>query len=119
MKDLQKESFIFGSLFVLANRVQNLGDKADPVLSIKQWLLIAAISQCGSENPTISEIAKVIGSSRQNVKKMAALLEKIGFVRLQRDDNDARAIRVSPTERCAEHFRIYEESGNRIYRKTI
>lgn len=92
MTDLEKKSHIFGSLFILANRVQILGDKVDPVLSIKQWLLIAAIPQFKSGSPTISDIAKMIGSSRQNVKKMALILEKIGFVRLSKDDNDARVI---------------------------
>ncbi|MNC38886.1 hypothetical protein D3C75_875170 [compost metagenome] len=46
----------------------------------------------------------MIGSSRQNVKKMALLLEKQGFVALTKDEKDARILRVRLTEKCMVYF---------------
>ena len=73
---LQKKAYIFGSLFIMANRLQALGDA----------------------------LAQLIGTSRQNAKKMAAILEREGYVVFEKDDIDARILRVTLTEKCTEHF---------------
>lgn len=76
MNDIEKKAYIFGGILTLANRLQALGDKLDENVTLKQWLLIAVILKSGRSSPTISEVAKLVGNSRQNVKKMAGLLEK-------------------------------------------
>ena len=106
----EDHKFAFGSLFLLANRVQLLGDKIDPDISIKQWLFIVVIPSCGSA-PTIMEISRALGSSHQNVKKMAVILESRGFIRLFKDPEDARITRVSLTEKCAEFFDAREDAA--------
>jgi DNA-binding MarR family transcriptional regulator len=103
MKDLNKKAYIFGSIFTLSNKLQAIGDKMDPNITVKQWLLLACISKF-EESPTISEIADAIGNSRQNAKKMAAILEREGFLTLKKDKNDARILRVSLTEKCKKYF---------------
>ena len=110
MDSLGQEAYIFGSLFALANRVQLLGDQAYPELSTKQWLLIAMISKCENGAPTITEISRLIGSSHQNVRKMAAILEKRGFIQINRDEKDARALRVVLSEKCKEYFKGREQT---------
>ncbi|OMF94460.1 MarR family transcriptional regulator [Paenibacillus sp. FSL R7-0273] len=85
---------------MLANRIQALGDKLDAQMTTKQWLLIAVILKSGSAAPTLSDLAAMTGSSRQNVKKMALLLEKQGLVELAKDAQDARIVRVRLTEAC-------------------
>ncbi|MNZ59451.1 transcriptional repressor MprA [compost metagenome] len=112
MKHSGREEYIFGNMFVLANRLQVLGDKVDPNITIKQWLFIAIISKCEDRLPTISEISTLIGNSRQNVKKMAVILEKQGFVELMNDSMDARIIRVSLTKKCRDYFEKREEIEN-------
>ncbi len=64
---VDEKGYIFGALFVLANRVQILGDKVDPDLSIKQWLFIAVMSKFTESVPTLTEISMAMGSSHQNV----------------------------------------------------
>ncbi len=106
---LQKyKADIFGELFILANRLQILGDRIDPDVTIKQWLFLAVIPQCEGRAPTMTEISGMMGSSHQNAKKMALLLEKRGFVRLCGDPDDARVTRVAVTEKCEEYFKIKE-----------
>lgn len=105
----EDKAYIFGTVFTLSNRLQILGDKLDDRLTVKQWLLLAGISMCGSDAPTISEVAALIGSSRQNVKKMALILEKEGFVSLRRDPHDLRVLRISLSENCIGHLNHREE----------
>jgi DNA-binding MarR family transcriptional regulator len=105
MDELAQKAFIFAEIFAVSNKLQALGDKLDRQITIKQWLLLAAISKSAVEAPSISEISALIGTSRQNVKKMALLLEKQGFVNIRKDPNDARVLRVVQTAKCVEHFR--------------
>ncbi|OAB42222.1 MarR family transcriptional regulator [Paenibacillus glacialis] len=109
MNEMEKKAYIFGGILTLANRLQALGDKLDENVTLKQWLLIAVILKSGQSSPTISEVAKLIGNSRQNVKKMALLLDKQGFVSLIKDDHDARIFRVHLTPKCFTYFQARSE----------
>ena len=104
MQNIDEKSFIFGSIFTLANRLQILGDKFDKNITIKQWLLLAGISTYTEYAPTLSEVAILIGNSRQNVKKMALILEREGFLSLVKDSHDARILRLSLTKKCTDYF---------------
>jgi DNA-binding MarR family transcriptional regulator len=104
MSDLQDKAYVFGTIFTLSNKLQILGDQLDTKLTVKQWLFLAGISKCESQAPTLSELAVRIGSSRQNVKKMAVILEKQGFIVMNRDGKDARMLRVSMTDFCKEYL---------------
>lgn len=109
MDNLNEKAFIFGSIFTLANRLQVLGDKFDENLTMKQWLLLASITTINEKAPTISEIANVIGYSRQNVKKTASILEREGFITFQKDITDARILRIILTEKCEYFFKQREQ----------
>lgn len=104
----QVKANIFSSVFTLANKLQLLGDRLDPALTVKQWLFLAGVMSCGPEPPTLSQIAACIGSSRQNVKKMALILVRQDFVSLEKDGQDARMLRVRLTEACQAHLRQRE-----------
>lgn len=108
--DFEKEkAYIFGMIFTLSNRLQVLGDKFDRNLTIKQWLLLVAIFQSERDAPTISEVASLIGNSRQNIKKMALILERDGFITIQKDLQDARILRIRLTKKCVDYFKQREE----------
>jgi len=109
LNDIEKKAYIFGGILTLANRLQALGDKLDENVTLKQWLLIAVILKSGRSSPTISEVAKLVGNSRQNIKKMAGLLEKQGFVSLIKDDQDARIFRIHLTPECFTYFQARSE----------
>lgn len=109
MTEIEKKAYIFGGILTLANRLQVLGDKLDENVTLKQWLLIAVISKFGRPSPTISEVAEMIGNSRQNVKKMALILERQGFVSLMKDDDDARIFRIHLTPKCMTYFQSRSE----------
>ncbi len=92
----------FGSLFVLAQHLDRLGDAvlASLGLTTKQWLLLAVVEKAfEGRHPTLTEAAAVYGSSRQNVKAMARALETAGYLRLVPDRADRRALRLVLTGR--------------------
>jgi DNA-binding MarR family transcriptional regulator len=102
--DLKKQAYIFASIFNLANKLQILGDEFDKNVTTKQWLFIMSVSTF-EEPPTITEAANYIGYSRQNAKRIAADLQKNGYVELAKDNNDARAQRIKLTPKCIAYFK--------------
>lgn len=101
MESIYKKKFIFGSLFLLANRLQVIGDKylEKEGITTKQWLLIVMIAQFADSIPTLSEVAQIMGSSRQNVKQLALRLQEKGFVSIKKDERDSRVLRLKLTEK--------------------
>ena len=92
---------IFVSIFVLQNRLQSAGDKLQPEISMKQWLLLAMTEAC-PEPRTLTRIGGFMGCSRQNVKKLAQALEDKGFVQLEH--RASNAVEVVLTERSAQYM---------------
>lgn len=97
-----QQANIFGSLFLLANKLQVVGDRylAAEEMTTKQWFLTAVISRFAENAPTLSEVAEAMNSSRQNVKQLALKLAEKGFLSIEPDPRDARAIRLRVTEKC-------------------
>lgn len=112
MDTINQMALIFGNIFALSNKLQILGDKTDDYMSMKQWMLIAALAKSGKESLSISELAEIIGTSYQNVKKMAVILEKQNFLALQKNPSDARVVLISLTEQCKEYFSQRENIEN-------
>ncbi|KGJ48633.1 hypothetical protein KD33_14025 [Clostridium sp. NCR] len=101
---VEKKAYIFGAIFFLSNRIQNKGDKVFSEITTKQWFLLISIIRSGVKSPTLTEVSKIIGYSRQNVKKLSVSLEKAGLVELQKDVNDSRVLRISLTDNCYQYF---------------
>ena len=99
------KAYIFGGIFALSNKLQLLGDKFDSNISTKQWFLIAIISSFQDKAPTISMTSERVGNSRQNVKKMAEILEKKGFLAIVKDQEDGRIQRLKLTKHCQDYFK--------------
>ncbi len=95
---------LFASVFVLAQHLGHLGDAALVPLGLttRQWLLLAVVqTQFPGRRPTLSEAAAIYGSSRQNVKAIAAALEERGYLRLVDDPADHRAVLLEVTPKVA------------------
>lgn len=109
---IEQKAYIFGGIFILANKLQNLGDKIFDKVTTKQWLLIAAIYKTSQEDTTLTNLAEIIGSSRQNVKQLALNLEKEGLIEFKNNSKDARSLLVIPTQYCDEIFKMREDKEN-------
>lgn len=94
---------IFSTLFIAGNRLQTVFDGADSEITLKQFMLLTMIRQ-SEERLTFTELGKLLGCSRQNIKKLAAVLQQNGFVKIVQSEADGRALAVVPTERCQAYF---------------
>ena len=102
---LRIQSELFGSAFVL---VQHLGRRMDALLepmdlTTRQWLLLAVLSKAGRPL-SLTDAAALYGSSRQNVKEIALGLERRGYLRLEADPTDGRALLLHRTPLVAQSF---------------
>ena len=78
---ISREQAIFSSIFIIQNRIQTAGEKLQKEISMKQWLLLTMASVC-PQPKTLSNVGRLMGCSRQNIKKLAIILEKKGFIKL-------------------------------------
>lgn len=97
---------IFASLFILQNRLQTAFDQGNPEITLKQFMLLIIIRQAAERNefPTFTQAGKLLGCSRQNIKKLAVLLEKKGWVQISTNAQDVRASTILPTEAAKQFF---------------
>jgi len=115
---MPKQAFVYAAIHLLSNRLQTVGNKVDQAISEKQWFVLAAVSKFTEVPPNIGDIANGLGTSRQNIKKMANILEQRGFLRMEKDTNDLRNIQLFLTEKCIEYFKGREQQENE-YIKSI
>lgn len=92
---LHKAQAIFSSIFILQNRMQTAGEKLQTEISMKQWLLLALLEHT-PEPKTYTNIGKLMGCSRQNVKKLASALQSKGFVKLIESKNNSICVEITP-----------------------
>ena len=103
---------IFSSIFIMQNRMQTACEKIQTQISMKQWLLLVMASIC-PEPRTLTAVGNLMGCSRQNVKKLALVLESKGFIRLEQGFNNSLTIELS--EQAERYFTQMQER----YSKTM
>ncbi|OEH85075.1 hypothetical protein BHU72_05545 [Desulfuribacillus stibiiarsenatis] len=98
---LHMQKHIFGNLFYLRNKLQVIMDQtlAPYDLTTQQWYLLAVMEEFFQTSPTLGELANRMGSSHQNVKQIALKLQGKGFLRMEKDSEDRRTIRIVMTDK--------------------
>ncbi len=94
---------IFSTLFIAGNKLQTLFDNHIPNVSLKQFMLLSIVRQ-SKEPLTFTQLGNLLGCSRQNIKKLADVLVKKGFITIERSPLDTRAMRICPTEKVDDYF---------------
>ena len=95
---------IFSTLFIAGNKLQTLFDSHIPEVSLKQFMLLSIVRQ-SKEQLTFTQLGNLLGCSRQNVKKLADVLAKKGFITIQQSPHDTRAMCICPTEKVNSYFK--------------
>ncbi len=78
-------------------------------ITAKQWLMAIVVASAFKSPPSIQEVADALSTTHQNVKQIAASMERRGFMRLERDEKNRRIIRLKITERCLGLFKKRDE----------
>lgn len=99
-----QQKAIFSTLFIVTNRLQTLFDARIPELSLKQFMLLSLVRQ-SKEPLTFTESGNLLGCSRQNIKKLADVLAKKGFITMEPNPCDTRAIGIRITQKAENYFR--------------
>lgn len=99
----KQQRAIFSALFIATNKIQTLFDKNIPQLSLKQFMLLAIVRQ-SKEQLTFTQLGNILGCSRQNIKKLAEILEKKGFITIQQSPQDPRAMCIFQTAKVEQYF---------------
>ena len=109
---------IFSTLFIAGNKLQTLFDNNIPEVSLKQFMLLSIVRQ-SKELLTFTQSGNLLGCSRQNIKKIADVLMKKGFITIQQSPHDTRAMCICPTEKVNEYFTTdfleYQEELNYLF----
>ena len=87
-ENIDNKQYIFASIFILANRLQTACEKIQKDITMKQWLMLALISKTDSKQ-NLSDIGKIMGCSRQNIKKLARPLQEKGYIEFVKGDNNS------------------------------
>lgn len=94
---------VFSTLFIAGNRLQTIFDNHIPEVSLKQFMLLSIVRQ-SKEQLTFTQLGNLLGCSRQNIKKLADVLMKKGFITIQQSPHDTRAMYIRPTEKVSNYF---------------
>ena len=113
---IESSYFLLGLLSAFENRFQAVADSTMREISWKQFFAIICINLC-KDNPTVKELAEIMGSSHQNVKQILLKLEKKGFVRITIDERDKRKQRIELTDYCKEFCKKNDEMTMSIMKK--
>lgn len=109
---------IFSTLFIAGNKLQTIFDNHIPEISLKQFMLLSIVRQ-SKEQLTFTQLGNLLGCSRQNVKKIADVLAKKGFITIQQSLHDTRAMCICPTEKVNDFFQndfsVYQKELNYLF----
>ena len=110
---LNQMKAIFANIFILQNKLQTIFDKGNTNITLKQFMLLTMIKQSG-QKLTFTKLGQLLGCSRQNIKKLAALLEQKGFITITQNPNDTRAATITPTSIMKDYFIEIEDYHKQI-----
>lgn len=99
-----KEQAIFSTLYIVGNRLQTLFDNHIKDISLKQFMLLSIIRNSKKEL-TFTQLGELLGCSRQNVKKLAEVLDKKGFISIVKSTNDARVLSAKVTQKTNDYWK--------------
>ena len=77
---------------------------------MRQQFLLSCLNLFDDYNPTLHELARVFGSSYQNIRKIAKQLEDEGYLEIRKDSLDRRKLRIILNkEKFSEHQEVMKE----------
>ncbi len=101
---VKQRKAIFSTLFIAGNKLQTLFDNHISGVSLKQFMLLSIVRQ-SKEQLTFTQLGNLLGCSRQNIKKLADVLMKKGFITIQQSPHDTRAMCICPTEKVNDFYK--------------
>lgn len=100
------EQRCFFALMRMGSRLQAEGDRFFESITMKQWTVLAALEQA-TRPLSLADLQRQLGTTHQNIRQIAAKLEKKGFIRISPNPQDSRAVCVTLAEETEEQPHLY------------
>nr|WP_254149945.1 MarR family transcriptional regulator [Bacillus subtilis] len=110
LKDLFLMQQSYATFFSTLNKIQSRGDDYYESLTSRQFMTMVAILHLPEEETTFNNIAKKLGTSKQNINRLVSGIEKRGYVITVPSKRDKRAVNVKITDSGK---RVMEECGEK------
>jgi DNA-binding MarR family transcriptional regulator len=103
---IEMEKYILVILFLIQQRWGYIINKelAEDEITTKQWLLMIVLANAFENPPSMQKVADAMSTTHQNVKQLATRLEDRGFLKINRDPNNRRALRLNVTKDCMAYW---------------
>lgn len=88
----------FSSLYSVSNKLQIVGDQYCGPLTSRQYMTMLAVLHLHKDETTLINIAKKLGTTKQNVAQLIKSLENKGFVSITPSKKDKRSVNVCVTD---------------------
>jgi DNA-binding MarR family transcriptional regulator len=99
---LEMKGYIIVFLFLIQQRwgyIINKKFQKDHITT-KQWLMLIILGSAFPSPPSMQEMAEAMSTTHQNVKQLAIRLENRGLLKIERDTQNKRILRLKITEEC-------------------
>lgn len=108
---LEMEKYMLVILFLIQQRWTYIINKefAKDNITTKQWLLLVILGNVFDHDPSMQEMAEAMSTTHQNVKQLATRLQDSGFLKIERDPNNKRILRLKFTEQCYKYWEKRDE----------
>ncbi|RDY22523.1 MarR family transcriptional regulator [Romboutsia maritimum] len=88
----------FSSLYSVSNKLQIVGDQYCEPLTSRQYMTMLAVLHLPKDETTLINIAKKLGTTKQNVTQLIKSLESKEFVSIIPSKKDKRSVNVCVTD---------------------
>ncbi|SFD32362.1 MarR family winged helix-turn-helix transcriptional regulator [Clostridium uliginosum] len=88
----------YSSLVSVSNKLQITGDQYCEPLTSRQYMTMLAVLHLPKDETTLINIAKKLGTTKQNITQLVKSLEKKNFVSIIPSKKDKRSVNVCVTD---------------------
>jgi len=106
---------VYATLFSLTNKLQIKGDERLEGLTSRQLMTLIAIIHLPEDETSLNNIARKLGTSKQNVKQLVANMESKGYVQTLPSRHDRRSYNIKITEPGKQSLLKNGEIGNNLF----
>ena len=107
------------ALFSVTNKLQMQGDKHLKDLTIRQMLAIPALVHAPDGKANVNNIAKTMGTSKQNAKQIVNALMKKGYLSVEPSVKDKRALQITITAKGKKAFEVCSQRTDEFLANTF
>ena len=106
---------VYSNLFSLANKLQIRGDEYIEGLTSRQLMTMIAITHLPKDETTLNNIARKLGTSKQNAKQLITNLAKKNYIVVVSSEYDKRSYNVKITALGKQVLWECSEKGTRFF----